>query len=93
MGISKRLIPLLLITTLMSLAAACVESKHPLSDEKTSKIDERLIGTWQGDPKMICRAKKSVVTKNALDVDVRDENGTAHLLLCFAIDIQGQAIH
>jgi hypothetical protein len=43
-----------LLAALGLIAAAGCElpvSVHPLSDEKTSKIDERLIGTWEHVPK------------------------------------------
>jgi hypothetical protein len=36
----------LLFLFLLASISGCVPSKFPLSDEKTSKIDERLIGTW-----------------------------------------------
>ncbi len=59
MNVLKRLLPLFLMAPLLALVTACVESKHPLSDEKTSKIDERLIGTWQDDSMGVWRVKKA----------------------------------
>ena len=38
---------LMLSLSLAASGAACVPCKHPLSDEKTSKVDERLIGEWR----------------------------------------------
>ena len=66
MAIPKRVLPLLLVMPLMAVVASCVESRHPLSDEKTSKIDERLIGTWEEDT-MILYVKMGG-TKKCLDV-------------------------
>ena len=37
----------LLILLLATSGLSCVPCKHPLSDEKTSKLDERLIGEWR----------------------------------------------
>ena len=59
MNVPKRLPPLFLMAPLLAILAACVESKQPLSDEKTSKIDERLIGAWQDDSMMVWRVKKA----------------------------------
>ncbi|MGO8690881.1 MAG: hypothetical protein ACLQLG_14760 [Thermoguttaceae bacterium] len=88
MSVAKRLLPLLLTAPLLALVGACVESRHPLSDEKTSKLDERLIGTWQAD-KMVCRVKKSADAKNSLEAETKDENGTSRALL-FATTIKGK---
>jgi hypothetical protein len=68
MTIPKRVLPLLLVAPLLVVFASCVESKHPLSDEKTSKIDDRLIGTWQDENKTTYNVKESAGTKNCLDV-------------------------
>ncbi len=88
MSLAKRLLPLFLTAPLLALVGACVESRHPLSDEKTSKIDERLIGTWQAD-KMVWRVKKSADAKNALEAEIKDENGTSRALL-FATTVKGK---
>jgi hypothetical protein len=41
--------PLLLLLVVLASSTGCqwVVSKHPLSDEKTSQIDERLLGKWE----------------------------------------------
>ena len=62
---------LLGMAAVLLLAGSCVESKHPLSDEKTSKIDERLIGRWkiesdQGE----WAVQKSTKVPNAIEIDV-----------------------
>ena len=63
--------------------ASCVMSLHPLSDEKTSELDQRLLGTWEkvkgnnGDDVMTVGKKKG--TKNTLEfVSIElDEDDTA----------------
>ena len=42
-------VPLLLLLVAVASSTGCqwVVSKHPLSDEKTSQIDERLLGKWE----------------------------------------------
>jgi hypothetical protein len=59
----------LLAGALLCVIASCVESRHPLSDQNTSKIDERLIGTWlcEGDTKG-WQVKKSSQMENAMEV-------------------------
>ena len=62
----------LLATAAMTLTiAACVpESRHPLSDEKTSKIDEQLIGKWideDGDPDTVVLFKPRKGAKNTFE--------------------------
>ena len=91
MSLAKRLLPLFLTAPLLALVGACVESRHPLSDEKTSKIDERLIGTWQAD-KMVWRVKKEPDAKNALEAEIKDENGTSQRA-ALRHHRQGKAIH
>jgi len=61
----------------------CVPCKHPLSDEKSSKVDERLIGEWQfyrGDkpdadsaPVFVGKVKGSEATLEAVQCDVDKE--------------------
>jgi hypothetical protein len=88
----KRVLTLLLVTSLLALAASCVESRHPLSDEKTSQVDQRLIGTWlpEGDAAAGHRVTRSVQTPNALDLLVTDANGKGNALL-FTTTIQSKA--
>ena len=88
MSVAKRLLPLFLTAPLLALVGACVQSRHPLSDEKTAKIDQRLICTWQAD-KMVCRVKKSADAKNALEAETKDKNGTSRALL-FATTVKGK---
>ncbi len=73
---------LLLAGTLLCVVASCVESRHPLSDEKTSKIDERLIGTWlcEGEPAG-WEVKKRARLDNALEVTMPDPHASGRLLV------------
>ncbi len=81
MTVPKRVLPFLLVAPLMIVAVSCVDSKHPLSDEKTSKIDERLIGTWQDEDKTTWRVTKSAAAKNSLALEWKkkgqDDSGKA----------------
>jgi len=72
---------LLFAAALLSFVGSCVESKYPLSDEKTSKIDERLIGTWRGDvgPEG-WQVEKSARAQNALDVTMPGTDATQKML-------------
>jgi hypothetical protein len=77
--------PLVFIAApLMAVAVSCVESRHPLSDEKNSIMDERLIGTWRiEDDLAIWQVKRSGDTKKALAVTIDDKsgNGTGRAIL------------
>jgi hypothetical protein len=44
---AKQFSLLILVVLLVASGVSCVPCKHPLSDEKTSKLDERLIGEWR----------------------------------------------
>lgn len=76
MTTAKRAVPLLLVVPLLAVVASCVESQQPLSDEKSSKIDERLIGTWQieNDATATYYVKGSADTKNCLDVELKEKD-------------------
>jgi hypothetical protein len=78
MAAPKLVRALLVVAPLLAIAGSCVESRHPLSDEKTSKIDERLIGTWGlEDDNQVWQIQRSQRTKNALDLTVADGTGKA----------------
>jgi hypothetical protein len=47
MKIPRHGLRLTILLTPMFTAIACVPCEHPLSDEKTSVVDERLLGNWQ----------------------------------------------
>ena len=82
MRITRSVVRWLLVAAIPVVAASCVESRHPLSDEKTSKIDERLIGTWQMvSDSSVWKAKRSADTKNALELEITDANATSRALL------------
>jgi hypothetical protein len=84
MTIWKRALLVFIAAPLMAVAVSCVESRHPLSDEKNSIIDERLIGTWRiEDDLTIWQVKRSGDTKNALAVTIDDKsgNGTGRAIL------------
>lgn len=86
-----RPLPMLLsVASLLAVVASCVESRHPLSDEKTSKIDERLVGTWrfEGDPDSFS-LKKSADMENALELTEADPRAGKTLLLTTAIKSKG----
>jgi hypothetical protein len=71
MCIPKQVVTLCVVGSLLAVVASCIDSKNPLSDEKTSKIDERLIGAWKlsGDNDL-WKVSKSKGVKNALEVTV-----------------------
>ncbi len=75
MTAGKRGLLFLLAVVLPALAASCVESRHPLSDENTSTIDQRLIGSWTDDGGGVWRVEKSKDVKNALNVTQPDPDG------------------
>jgi hypothetical protein len=82
MKITKSVMRWFVAAAILAVAASCVESRHPLSDEKTSKIDERLIGTWQlANDSSVWKAKRSADTKNALEVEITDASGTGRAVL------------
>jgi hypothetical protein len=59
------------MTAVLALSASCtLSARHPLTDEKTSKIDERLIGDWvmEGSEKEIWRVRRRPATKNSLEL-------------------------
>jgi hypothetical protein len=68
---------------MLLLFTACVPCKHPLSDDKSSKVDERLIGEWRffhddkPDPVsgsiFVGRVKGSESTLEAVQCDVDKE--------------------
>ena len=77
MTFPKPVLSLLVVAPLLALVASCVDSQHPLSNEKTSKTDERLIGVWQmKDDSTEYRVEKSTRRKNALEVTIADPNAT-----------------
>jgi hypothetical protein len=76
MTIPKRFMMFLAAALLLSVLPACVESKHPLSDEKNSTVDAKLIGTWfLADDDMPWVVKRSETRKNALELTFSDEKG------------------
>ena len=82
MLISKR-VPLLLLAASLVTVIACVASHHPLSDEKNSIVDERLIGSWVDESGDVFQVKRGDAKKNHLDVGFRtkDKEGVDKLLL------------
>jgi hypothetical protein len=66
MRIAKQVMTLCVVGSLLAVFASCVDSKYPLSDEKTSKIDEGLIGNWEYNGTW--KVSKSRDVKNALEV-------------------------
>jgi hypothetical protein len=73
---------LLIVASLVAVAPSCVESRHPLSDEKTSLIDQRLIGTWRlPDDPTVWEVRKSGQVRNALEVTIKERAGTGKGLL------------
>lgn len=81
MSVPKAVLRLLLVVPILGLVAACVESRHPLSDEKTSRMDDRLLGTWQLAPDSVWQVKKGADSPNGLEVEMRDANGTGRARL------------
>jgi hypothetical protein len=73
---------LLIVASLVAVAPSCVQSRHPLSDEKTSLIDQRLIGTWRPpDDPAVWQVSKSDQIKNVLEVTIKERAGTGKGLL------------
>jgi hypothetical protein len=71
MRISRQSATLCVVVSLLAVVASCVDSKNPLSDEKSSKIDERLIGVWRlATEDRDWKVVKSKDVKNALEVTV-----------------------
>jgi hypothetical protein len=83
MSAMKRVLPLLFVASLLTVVASCVDSHNPASDEKTSKIDERLIGEWKieedNDNESLWKVTKNKDVKNALDLKMPDPNAPEHL--------------
>lgn len=79
------------MTSLLTVVASCVDSRNPASDEKTSKIDERLIGDWKesNDSDGVWKVTKSKDVENALEVSPPDPNGPA-LVLAFTTTIKSK---
>lgn len=78
------------MAALLAVVGSCVESRHPLSDEKTSKIDQRLIGTWRlEDDPAGWQVKKSAQAENALELTMPDPRANKSLL--FTITIKSKA--
>jgi len=90
MTTARPVLLLLLVAPLLAVVGSCVESQHPLSDEKTSKIDERLIGTWhlEDDPAG-WQVTKSAHTENALELTVTDPAAGRSLLFTTTIKSKG----
>jgi hypothetical protein len=90
MTIARPILLLLLVAPLMALVGSCVESQHPLSDEKSSKLDERLIGTWRFEDAPGClQVKKSADAKNALEFIETDPAAGKTLLFTTTIKSKG----
>jgi hypothetical protein len=71
MRISRQAVMLFVAAALLAVFASCVESKNPLSNEKTSKIDERLIGIWKENSNDdVWKIQKRENAKNTLDVEL-----------------------
>jgi hypothetical protein len=67
MKITRQIATFCIVSALLGLFTSCIDSEKPLSDEKTSKIDEKLVGNWTlEDGKWT--VKKSADVKNALEV-------------------------
>jgi hypothetical protein len=84
MTTAKRLVPLLLAVPFVAAAVSCLESRHPLSDEKTSKVDERLIGAWLDEGGDLYTVRRGDPKKNHLNGEwqAKDtKDGSAKLLL------------
>jgi hypothetical protein len=61
------------MTAALALLGSCtLSSQHPLSDEKTSKLDQRLIGDWILDntDNEIWRVTRKPGTKNSLELTI-----------------------
>jgi hypothetical protein len=75
-------------------AASCVDSQNPLSDEKTSVIDERLIGTWlpKAEKSDALVVKRSDTQKNTLEGigGKKADKTAADTLLLFTTTIQSK---
>lgn len=73
----------------LCIVSGCVPSKHPLSDEKTSKVDQRLVGRWviEGDEKkdslMVVTQKEG---QNGLEITSGDD-GDEDSAVAFATTI------
>jgi hypothetical protein len=85
----RRVLSVLIAALMLSIAASCVDSRHPLSDEKTSTIDERFIGSWKYDNGDVWRVKKSADVKNAFDLKFPDPKAPA-TVLAFATTIKSK---
>jgi hypothetical protein len=71
-----RHVALLAAAASLLVAGSCVETKHPLSDKKTSKIDDRLIGNWKDtDDGSIWKVTKDPNAPNTLMVVIPDAHG------------------
>lgn len=80
--IQKRIQKRILIIPLILLWGGCVESRHPVSDQETSKVDERLIGAWRlEDDAAIWTIKKTVHTKNGMELELSEAGTTSRVLL------------
>ncbi len=78
MSIPKQVLPLCVVAPLLVFAASCVDSKNPLSDEKTSKIDERLIGTWTDQDNTVWKIAKAAKDKNSFDLALCEGDESLH---------------
>jgi hypothetical protein len=73
---ARRIAMLFSFASLLVVAASCVETKHPLSDKKNSKIDARLIGNWkEPDDGSIWKVTKDPKVPNTLVVVIPDAHG------------------
>jgi hypothetical protein len=78
----KRVPGRILVLLLAILSGSCVESRYPVSDEKTSKVDERLIGAWKlENDSAIWTITESANRKNGMDLEISQNGDTSRMLL------------
>jgi hypothetical protein len=87
----RRAVLLLLSVMLLATAVSCVESRNPLSDEKTSILDERLIGDWRPEGENdVGHWRRSKSTKNAIESTDGENVAAKETLLIFTTAIKSK---
>ena len=80
MSVGNRFLSLLFVASLLTLVASCVESGNPASNEKTSKIDQRLLGDWKDDNGDVWKVTKSKDVENGLNLKLPDPKASDRIL-------------
>jgi hypothetical protein len=89
----KRWLIAIVTAPILAACVSCLPTVHPLSDEKTSKIDERLIGRWYAndDKETVYTVSRSRDTRNGLECAVREKQKDAGMSPLFATSLKSKA--